>query len=158
MSVSNCMFTSNTDEWSTPQYLFDALNTEFNFDVDVCASCENAKCKKYFTKEQNSLLLEWQGTCFMNPPYGRTIGKWVKKAYEQAKKNKLIVCCLLPARTDTKWWHEYCMQAKEIRFIKGRLKFGQALNSAPFPSVIVIFDGNKIGAETIIKGCFYEHK
>ena len=141
MSVNRVMFSSKTDLWETPQHLFNELNTEFNFEIDVCALPENAKCKKYFTPEEDGLQQEWKGTCWMNPPYGRQISKWVKKAYESSLKGATVVC-LLPARTDTKWWHEYCMKG-EIRFIRGRLKFGDAKNSAPFPSAIVIFRGKK---------------
>lgn len=131
------MFSSKTDEWETPQALFDQLNDEFNFTLDVCALPENAKCEAYFTPEQDGLKQEWTGVCWMNPPYGREIGKWVKKAYTEAQKG-ITVVCLLPSRTDTRWWHEYCMKG-EVRFIKGRLKFGKSNNSAPFPSAIVIF-------------------
>lgn len=124
--------------WETPQHVFDELNQEFRFDVDVCATKENAKCATFFSPEMDGLKREWEGTCWMNPPYGRQIHLWVKKAYESSLKNGVTVVCLLPARTDTKWWHDYCMKG-EIRFIKGRLKFGDGKNSAPFPSAIVIF-------------------
>ena len=133
--MNNGMFTSNTDQWSTPQDFFDKINDEFNFDIDVCADKDNAKCKKYFTKEEDGLSKEWTGTCWMNPPYGREIGKWVKKASE----SKGTIVCLLPARTDTRWFHDYIYNKSEIRFIKGRLKFGDSINSAPFPSMICIF-------------------
>ena len=131
-------FSSKTDLWSTPQDFFNLLNSEFNFETDVCASHENAKCIKYFTAEQDGLKQDWTGVCWMNPPYGRVIGNWVKKAYDSAKNGATVVC-LLPARTDTKWWHDYCMKGK-IRFIRGRLKFGGNKNSAPFPSALVIFE------------------
>ena len=124
--------------WETPQHVFDELNQEFRFDIDVCATKENAKCATFFSPEMDGLKQEWEGTCWMNPPYGRAIGDWVKKAYESSLKNGVTVVCLLPARTDTKWWHDYCMKG-EIRFIKGRLKFEGGKNSAPFPSAIVIF-------------------
>ncbi|MED4883057.1 DNA N-6-adenine-methyltransferase [Bacillus smithii] len=137
MTINKGLFTSKTDMWSTPQDFFDKLNKEFNFEIDVCATAENAKCKKYYSPEEDGLQQEWKGVCWMNPPYGRQIGKWVKKAYESSLKGATVVC-LLPARTDTKWWHEYCMKG-EIRFVKGRLKFGDGKNSAPFPSVVVIF-------------------
>lgn len=106
--------------------------------MDVCALQENAKCNKYFTPEQDGLKQDWIGTCWMNPPYGKTISKWVEKAYNEHIKHGSTVVCLLPSRTDTKWFHDYCMKG-EIRFIKGRLKFGGSKNSAPFPSVVVIF-------------------
>jgi len=133
--VNNGLFTSNTDLWSTPQSLFDELDKEFHFTLDVCATDENAKCERYFTKEDDGLSQEWKGVCWMNPPYGREIGKWIKKAYE----SRATVVCLIPARTDTAWWHDYVMKAKEIRYIRGRLKFGGSKNSAPFPSAIVVF-------------------
>lgn len=136
---TKAMFSSETDLWSTPQIFFDKLNAVFNFKTDVCASAENAKCSKFYTQEQDGLAQEWSGICWMNPPYGREIGEWVKKAYESSIKNLATVVCLLPARTDTRWWHEYCAKAQEIHFLKGRLKFGDAKNSAPFPSVVVIF-------------------
>ena len=130
-------FSSETDEWPTPQDFFDKLNAEFNFELDVCATPENAKCDRYFTKRENGLLQKWEGVCWMNPPYGREIGQWVKKAYESALDGATVVC-LLPARTDTAWWHDYCMKG-EIRFVRGRLKFGNATENAPFPSAVVIF-------------------
>lgn len=139
MAINEGMFSSATDNWATPQKLFDELNAEFHFELDVCASAENAKCKKYYTREVDGLAQKWNGRCWMNPPYGREIGKWIKKAYEEvANGNAELVCCLLPSRTDTAWWHDYCMKG-EIRFIRGRLKFGDSKNSAPFPSAIVIF-------------------
>jgi len=137
--ITSGLFTSQTDEWETPQWLFDKLNKEFNFSLDVCANQENAKCSKYFDKTADGLTQEWIGICWMNPPYGRQIGKWIKKAYESSLRGATVVC-LLPARTDTSWWHDYCMKG-EIRFLRGRLKFGDSKNSAPFPSAIVIFRG-----------------
>jgi phage N-6-adenine-methyltransferase len=110
---------------------------EFAFDVDVCALPENAKVGRYFTPQENGLAQEWRGVCWMNPPYGRGIGAWVRKAYESAQDGATVVC-LLPARTDTAWFHDYC-QRGEIRFLRGRLKFGGSKNSAPFPSMVVIF-------------------
>lgn len=133
------MFSSETDLWATPQDFFNKLNAVFNFELDVCANHQNAKCPKFYTQEQDGLTQEWLGVCFMNPPYGREIGEWVKKAYESSINNLATVVCLLPARTDTRWWHDYCSKAQEIHFLKGRLKFGDAKNSAPFPSVVVIF-------------------
>lgn len=138
MAISQGLFSSATDEWETPQDLFDELNAEFSFTVDVCALPINAKCSRFFTPEQDGLIQEWSlETCWMNPPYGRQIGKWIRKAYEESQKGATVVC-LLPARTDTAWWHDYCVKG-EIRFIRGRLKFGGSKNSAPFPSAIVIF-------------------
>jgi phage N-6-adenine-methyltransferase len=135
--MSSVHFMAQTDQWSTPQKFFDALNTEFRFTLDVCADGSNAKCDTYFTAEQDGLAQEWGARCWMNPPYGREIGKWMKKAYESSLSGVLVVC-LVPARTDTRWWHEYAMRG-EIRFIRGRLKFGDAVFSAPFPSAVVIF-------------------
>ena len=134
--INNGMFTSKTDLWSTPQYVFDEWNKLYNFDIDVCADKTNNKCEKYFTREQDGLSQDWTGNCWCNPPYGREIGKWVKKAYE----SKATVVMLLPARTDTKWFHDYIYKKAKIKFIKGRLRFGDSKNSAPFPSMIVIYD------------------
>ena len=131
-------YSSKTDQWATPQYFFDNYNAVYKFNVDVCASPENAKCKKYYTAKDDGLKMAWKGRCWMNPPYGREIGKWVKKAYESSKSGATVVC-LLPARTDTKWFHDYCTKG-EIDFIRGRLKFGESKNSAPFPSMIVVFN------------------
>lgn len=135
MSVNKGLFSSNTDNWETPQQLFDQLNDEFCFDLDVCALPENAKCEKYFTPETDGLKQEWTGTVWCNPPYGRKIGLWVEKAYSAT----CTVVMLLPARTDTKWFHEYVYGKAEIRFVKGRLKFGGAKCGAPFPSMVVIY-------------------
>ena len=136
---TSVMFSSQTDNWATPQWLFDKLNEEFGFTLDPCASKENAKCARYFTKEDNGLIQNWGGVIFCNPPYGKEIGKWVAKCAEEAKKPDTICVMLIPARTDTKWFHEYIYHKAEIRFLKGRLKFGDSTNSAPFPSMIVIF-------------------
>ena len=130
---------SNKQDWATPQSFFDRLDAEFHFDIDVCADEKTAKCNTYYTVETDGLTQAWNGTCWMNPPYGREIGKWMKKAYESFMYNDATVICLVPARTDTKWWHDYAMKASEIRFIKGRLKFGNATTSAPFPSAVVVF-------------------
>lgn len=122
---------------------FDHLNDEFHFNVDVCATPDNAKCDTYFTKENDGLSQLWGGyTCWCNPPYGREIGKWVQKAFLSSKDGSTVVM-LLPARTDTKWFHEYIYNQAEIRFIKGRLKFGNSKNSAPFPSMVVVFRPKK---------------
>lgn len=135
------MFSSKSDNWSTPQDFFDELNKEFNFTLDPCATPANAKCKKYFTKEDDGLKQSWKNErVFCNPPYGREIAKWVQKAFNESKDLNTVVVMLMPARTDTKYFHNYIYKkAKEIRFIQGRLKFGNAKNSAPFPSMVVIF-------------------
>ena len=130
---------SQTPEWETPQALFNKLDQEFQFTLDPCASDTNHKCLRYFTKAHNGLVQDWHpATVFMNPPYGREIADWVRKAYEESRKGAFVVA-LLPCRTDTRWWHEYVMRAKEVRFIKGRIKFGGAPAGAPFPSCIVIW-------------------
>lgn len=136
------MFSSETDLWSTPQDFFNSLNKEFNFTLDPCATPENAKCSKFFTKESDGLKQNWGGeTVFCNPPYGRAIKDWVKKCYEESLKTETRVVMLIPARTDTSYFHDYIYhKAKEIRFIRGRLKFGDSKNSAPFPSMVVVFN------------------
>ena len=147
MSFPEAMRTSNTDMWATPQAFFDVLHEEFGFTLDVCATAENAKCSTFFTKEQDGLQQRWDGVCWMNPPYGRQIGAWVKKAYESAQSGAIVVC-LLPARTDTAWWHDYCMRG-EIRFVRGKIKFGGSKNGAPFPSAVVIFKPKYMATEAI---------
>ena len=135
MAINNILYSSESAVWETPQALFNKLNDEFHFDIDVCATPENAKCCKFFSPLDDGLSQDWQGVCWMNPPYGKKIVAWMKKALEA----ETTVVCLVPSRTDTKWWHEYAMKASEIRFIKGRLKFGDSKNSAPFPSAIIVF-------------------
>jgi site-specific DNA-methyltransferase (adenine-specific) len=131
-------FSSKTDLWYTPRDFFDKLNRIYSFDLDPCATHENAKCEMYFTKEQDGLKQDWSGhKVFMNPPYGRVIKDWMKKAYESSLNGALVVCLVL-ARTDTFWWHEYAMKGR-IEFIRGRLKFGGCDNAAPFPSAVVVF-------------------
>lgn len=132
-------FSSKKDDWETPQAFFDKLHEEFRFTLDVCASPVNAKVRYYYSSKQDSLAQPWNfaAACWMNPPYGREIGRWMKKAYEEAQKGTLVVC-LVPSRTDTRWWHDYVMRAHEIRFVKGRLHFGKG-GPAPFPSAVVVF-------------------
>jgi site-specific DNA-methyltransferase (adenine-specific) len=135
---TDLMFRSNTPEWSTPQAFFDELNKEFNFTLDPCATKENAKCKKFYTKEDDGLKQNWdKEIVFVNPPYGKVIGDWVKKSSEAMGGT---VVMLIPARTDTRYFHQYIYHKAEIRFIKGRLKFGDSKQSAPFPSMVVIFN------------------
>lgn len=136
------MFSSKTEMWETPQDFFDKLDAEFHFTLDACAIPENAKCEKYFTPEQDGLRQAWTGTVWCNPPYCRQTGKWVKKAHDESIKNKCTVVMLLPSRTDVSWFHDYILGKAEIRFIRGRLKFGNAKNSAPFPSMVCIFRPN----------------
>ncbi len=139
MPINKGLMSSNTAEWATPQSFFDELNAEFNFTLDPCASFENAKCKKFYTKEDNGLLQSWAGErVFCNPPYGKEINAWVKKCFDESKAGTLVVA-LLPSRTDTKYFHDYIYKRAEIRFIKGRLKFGEAKNAAPFPSMVVVW-------------------
>lgn len=132
-------FSSKTDMWSTPESFYRPYGEKYKLKLDVCATHENAKCEKYFTEEVDGLGQDWTkwGNVWMNPPYGREIIKWMKKAYESSLEG-VVVVCLVPARTDTKWWHEYAMNG-EIEFIRGRLKFGNSKNSAPFPSAVVVF-------------------
>ena len=139
-------FSSRTPEWSTPDDLFAELNGIFHFDLDACASPANAKCTRYFTKEQDALRRTWRGTVWMNPPYGREIAAFMRKAHEESLAGATVVC-LVPSRTDTDWWHRYAKRGHVI-FLRGRLKFGGASTSAPFPSAIVIFWGGRLGQAT----------
>jgi site-specific DNA-methyltransferase (adenine-specific) len=133
------LFSSKDQSHATPQDFFDKIDKEFNFDLDVCATSQSAKCSKFFTKEDDAFKQDWVGNCWMNPPYGREIIHWMKKAWEEHQKHGNTIVCLVPARTDTNWWHNYVEGKAKVRFIKGRLKFGNATNSAPFPSVLVIY-------------------
>ena len=129
-------------EWSTPQDLYDVLDAEFHFTLDVCASWTNTKCPTFFTEEDDGLSLEWYGTCWMNPPYGDEIAVWMRKALSEAHKTDgPTVVCLVPALVDTEWWWDTCIHG-EIRFIRGRLKFGGSPTPAPFPSAVVVFPRN----------------
>ena len=142
------MFSSKTDMWSTPQEFYDKLNDEFNFTLDPCATEDNAKCDNFFTVDDDGLKQDWSGNIvFCNPPYGRVIKDWVKKSYEESLKNNTTVVMLIPSRTDTIYFHEFIYGKAEIRFIKGRLKFGDAKNSAPFPSIVVIYRNNEVSDE-----------
>lgn len=137
--INNGLFTSNTNEWATPQDFFNKLNEEFNFTLDPCATPENAKCEKFYTQEDDGLKQSWNNeVVFCNPPYGTVLKHWVKKASEACGG---VVVMLIPARTDTQYFHNYIYQKEnvDIRFLKGRLKFGGSANSAPFPSMVVIF-------------------
>lgn len=136
--VSPAFFTSIIQEYGTPVWLFDALNREFHFTLDVCASSENAKCSRYFSKEDDGLAQQWIGVCWMNPPYGKEIRAWIVKARDAGRTGATVVC-LLPARTNTRWWFEVVADASEVRFIHPKLKFDGAENVAPFPSAVVIF-------------------
>lgn len=149
MTINTGLMTSNTYQWATPPELFAELDREFRFTLDACASKWNYKVDNYFDEETNALEQEWTGTVWMNPPYGRVINQWMHKAYESALSGATVVC-LVPARTDTNWWHDYAIKG-EVRFIKGRIKFisedGSAMNSAPFPSAIVIFYNKQLTKE-----------
>ena len=136
-------FSSNSVDWSTPKDLFNKLNDEFYFTLDPCADFTNHKCDRYYTKEQDGLKQDWSDeVVFCNPPYGKEVQKWVKKCFEEVYSMKCkCAVMLLPARTDTRWFHDYIYNKAEVRFIKGRLKFGGQNNPAPFPSMIVIFKG-----------------
>jgi phage N-6-adenine-methyltransferase len=138
------MYSSASAEWETPPELFDALDEKFHFTLDVCATPLNAKCASYYTKAEDGLSLPWHGVCWMNPPYGREISKWVQKAYESTIGTGTVVICLLPARIDEKWWHDYVIgHAYKTVFIPGRLKFSRngtaSKSSAPFPSALAVF-------------------
>jgi len=142
--LTKAMFSRESDEWETPQDLYDSLNLEFKFSLDAAATQENRKCLHYIPRESDSLTAPWfdiVGTkpIWLNPPYSK-IRQFMEKAYREAERGCTVVC-LIPSRTDTRWWHDYVMKAQEIRLIKGRLKFGGSTNSAPFPSAIVIFRG-----------------
>lgn len=136
--MDDVMFSSKSDLWSTPDDFFAELDKEFHFTLDVCATADNAKCDDYYTEAMDGLSLKWDGIVWCNPPYGRNINKWIKKAVNAALGGATVVM-LLPARTDTKWFHELVYRRAEIRFVRGRLKFGGSNNAAPFQSMICIF-------------------
>ena len=128
------------DDWETPQDLFDKLDKEFHFTLDAAASCDNAKCERFFSLGHDGLFQLWEGVVWVNPPYGREVGKWVAKAHSEWLSGCTVVM-LLAARTDTKWFHKYIYGHAEIRFLKGRIKFVGGKHSAPFPSMVVVFKG-----------------
>lgn len=143
-ATRKAMFSSATDEWATPDDFYKKLDAEFDFMLDVCATAANAKVGAFYTPEENGLLMSWSafleafgGSAWMNPPYSQ-IAKWMEKAYVESQKGATVVC-LVPSRTDTRWWHSWVEGKAEVRFVKGRLKFGGSKNSAPFPSAVVIF-------------------
>ena len=135
------LYTSESGDWETPQALFDVLHAEFGFDLDVCATKETAKCSRFFSPKDNGLTQEWRGVCWMNPPYGDEIAEWVGKAHQSAADGATVVC-LVPARTDTAWWWNHC-RFGEIRFLPGRLRFGESTTGAPFPSAVIVFPCRK---------------
>lgn len=138
---------SNHNDWETPQDLFDELNKEFGFTLDPCSTHENAKCKKHYTIKENGLRQCWDGeVVFMNPPYGREISKWIQKAYEESYYATVV--CLIPARTDTQYWHDYIFgKADDIRFLKGRVYFerGGKRGPSPFPSAVIVYYSKELG-------------
>lgn len=137
------LFSSKSNEWATPQNFFDELNKEFSFTLDPCATAENAKCAKYYTEHENGLIQSWKNErVFCNPPYGRELYKWVEKCHNESQNGAELVVMLIPARTDTRYFHDFIYHKHEIRFIKGRLKFNEHSNSAPFPSMVVIMRKN----------------
>ena len=138
--MNEVLFSSRSEEWETPEAFFKALDDKYHFTLDPACTHENAKCREHYTKAENGLSQNWGGySVFCNPPYGRGIGAWVRKGYEESAKTGTTVVMLLPARTDTTWFHDYCLKGR-VEFIRGRLKFGNSKNSAPFPSMIVIFE------------------
>jgi site-specific DNA-methyltransferase (adenine-specific) len=140
----NVHFSSKTNEWYTPKEVFEPLHKEFNFTLDPCCTKYSAKCKKFYTEDDDGLSKDWsEDTVFVNPPYGRQIKDWVKKSYTESKKGATVVM-LIPARTDTSYWHDYIFnKASDIRFIRGRIKFerqdGTLGDSCPFPVAIIVF-------------------
>lgn len=141
--INGAMYSSNSEEWATPQALFDELNREFHFTLDPCATPQNAKCAHFYTRKENDLAQSWRGeTVFCNPPYGRGVNEWVKKAYDESLNGATVVL-LIAARTDTAYFHDFIYRKHEIRFIRGRLHFNESKNAAPFPSMIVIMRGEQ---------------
>lgn len=139
--LNEYLYKSDNSKWETPDDLFNALNDHYHFTIDLCADKNNHKLDNYYGEEQDALSKNWEGICWMNPPYGKDISKWVEKAYNS---KGAIVVCLLPVRSDTKWWHKYCMNG-EIKFINKRLKFKNSNNMATFPSALVIFGNCNAG-------------
>jgi phage N-6-adenine-methyltransferase len=141
MSLNPSLYSSDEMSWETPSTLFNKLNDEFNFTLDPCCVKETAKCPLYYTPEIDGLKQPWFGSVFMNPPYGRTIKLWMAKAAHESSLRKSLVCCLVPVRSDSKWWHHYAMKSSEIRLLNRRLTFEGGNNKAPFPAALVIFNG-----------------
>lgn len=143
MIGSAVLHSSVSVEWSTPYSLFRQLDAEFQFKLDAAATAENAKCVAFFTAKEDGLARSWQpGPIFLNPPYGRALGLWISKAYEESRLGATVVC-VVPARTDTRWFHTYVLPHAEVRFLQGRVKFGGAKYNAPFPTMVVVFRGKK---------------
>lgn len=144
-------FASIKQDWETPPEVFDKLNEEFHFDFDLAANAENTKCERWFSEEEDAMKQPWAGVCWLNPPYGKDkdhkLSNWVIKAYHESAKDDCTVVMLIPARTNTKWWHEYCMKADEVRLVCGRPKFIGAMHGLPQPLAVVVFSGNGEGAK-----------
>lgn len=149
MTISKALYSSRSEDWETPQALFDALDAEFHFNMDAAADAKNAKCPMFLEKADDALAQDWQEYApptigdklrvFLNPPYGRGVGKWIQKAVDEANKGATVVC-LIHARTDTAWFQDLVIpNASEIRFLRGRVKFGDGKQSSPFPSCVVVF-------------------
>lgn len=139
--INKALYSSNSDEWTTPNDIFQILDNEFHFNLDPCANETNHKCDTYYTIDDDGLIHNWGGCrVFCNPPYS-SIDKWVEKAYRESRQDNTLVVLLIPARTDTRYFHNFIYNRAEIRFIKGRLKFSQSKGNAPFPSMVIIFRG-----------------
>lgn len=146
MTISPVLYSSRSEEWATPADFFAALDDEFGFTLDPCATRLNAKCRTYYTKADNGLVQDWgRHTVFCNPPYGRDIGDWVKKCFLAAKAGATVVL-LVHARTDTRFFHDWMYGKAELRFVRGRLKFGDCSQSAPFPSLVAIYRPDAVAA------------
>lgn len=137
-NVDGMMTKGGRDDWETPPEVFDPLNREFGFELDVCASTENTKCSRFYSKNDDALAQQWAGVCWMNPPYGLGLPRWIRKAYESSRLGATVVC-LVPARTDTAWWHDYVENKAEQRFVRRRIRFIGAPFTAPFPSVVLVY-------------------
>jgi site-specific DNA-methyltransferase (adenine-specific) len=156
------MFSSKSNEWETGDLFFNSLNDRFQFTLDAAATKDNAKCDNFFSIEDDALNKDWSNNIvFLNPPYGRKIGKWVEKAFDEGCKENTIVVVLIPSRTDTQFFHKFCMRAKEVHFVKGRLKFKNKMIEgeapAPFPSMVVVFDGAHSKPEFFTMGRDNDH-
>lgn len=149
MSGMDVHYSSKTSEWETPDGLFSALDARFRFTLDPCCTHENAKCERHYTIQEDGLSQDWQGeTVFCNPPYGRALQSWVEKCRRESEKPGTVVVALLPARTDTRWFHDIILPSAEILFIRGRIRFGGSRWNAPFPSMVCIFPRSAVRSFT----------
>ena len=159
------MFSSKSDEWETPQEIFDDLNSVFNFTLDPCSTHSNHKCGKYYTMVDDGLSKSWKGErVFVNPPYGRAIRHWAGKCFYESKHADIVI--LMPARTDTSYQHSFIFKANLLVFIKGRLKFVNRslpfyrgdgnfkITAAPFPSQFVVFSRNITDEQKDVLGSY----